>query len=87
MIDRVEKEARVSEAQQPGRSWMGETEPCINGRILGIGSYFKEPNDALAKQASYERATRRRRLELRSTTKQPLFVPLDHMRARRTARL
>ena len=26
----------------------GETEPCINGRILGIGSYFKEPNDALA---------------------------------------
>jgi hypothetical protein len=28
----------------------GETEPCINGRILGIGSYFKQPNDALAKQ-------------------------------------
>jgi hypothetical protein len=28
----------------------GETEPCINGRILGIGSYFDEPNDALAKQ-------------------------------------
>jgi hypothetical protein len=26
----------------------GETEPCINGRILGIGAYFKEPNDALA---------------------------------------
>lgn len=26
----------------------GETEPCINGRILGLGSYFKEPNDALA---------------------------------------
>ena len=26
----------------------GETEPCINGRILAIGSYFKEPNDALA---------------------------------------
>ncbi len=24
----------------------GETEPCINGRILGIGAYFKEPNDA-----------------------------------------
>jgi hypothetical protein len=22
----------------------GETEPCINGRILGIGSYFKKPN-------------------------------------------
>jgi hypothetical protein len=28
----------------------GETEPCINGRILGLGSYFKEPNDALANQ-------------------------------------
>ena len=28
----------------------GETEPCINGRILGMGAYFKEPNDALADQ-------------------------------------
>ena len=28
----------------------GETEPCINGRILGIGCYFKQPKDALAKQ-------------------------------------
>lgn len=28
----------------------GETEPCINGRILGIGAYFKEPNDALVQQ-------------------------------------
>jgi len=28
----------------------GETEPCINGRILAIGSYFKEPNHALARQ-------------------------------------
>jgi hypothetical protein len=28
----------------------GETEPCINGRILGLGAYFKEPNDALAHQ-------------------------------------
>jgi len=28
----------------------GETEPCINGRILGFGAYFKEPNDALANQ-------------------------------------
>ncbi len=26
----------------------GETEPCINGRILGIGAYFQAPNDALA---------------------------------------
>jgi hypothetical protein len=28
----------------------GETEPCINGRILGLGAYFKTTNDALAKQ-------------------------------------
>ena len=28
----------------------GETEPCINGRILGLGAYFAEPNDALAGQ-------------------------------------
>jgi len=28
----------------------GETEPCINGRILALGAYFKEPNDALAHQ-------------------------------------
>jgi hypothetical protein len=28
----------------------GETEPCINGRILAIGAYFQEPQDALANQ-------------------------------------
>ena len=28
----------------------GETEPCINGRILGLGAYFKQPNHALADQ-------------------------------------
>jgi hypothetical protein len=28
----------------------GETEPCINGRILALGAYFKKPNDALANQ-------------------------------------
>jgi hypothetical protein len=27
---------------------MEKLSPCINGRILAIGSYFKEPNDALA---------------------------------------
>jgi len=26
----------------------GEVEPCINGRILGLGAYFKEPDHALA---------------------------------------
>lgn len=28
----------------------GETEPCINGRILALGAYFNQPNDALARQ-------------------------------------
>jgi hypothetical protein len=28
----------------------GETEPCINGRILAIGAYFKKPNEELARQ-------------------------------------
>ena len=32
------------------RFFDGETEPCINGRILGLGAYFKEPNDGLARQ-------------------------------------
>jgi hypothetical protein len=47
MIDRVAK--RLVFKRLNHRPFLdGETEPCINGRILGIGSYFKEPNDALA---------------------------------------
>jgi len=49
MIDRVDK--RLVFKPLDNRPFLhGETEPCINGRILGIGSYFKEPNDALANQ-------------------------------------
>jgi hypothetical protein len=49
MIDRVDK--RLVFKPLNNRPFLhGETEPCINGRILGIGSYFKEPNDALAAQ-------------------------------------
>ncbi len=49
MIDRVDK--RLMFKPLNNRPYLhGETEPCINGRILGIGSYFKEPNDALASQ-------------------------------------
>jgi hypothetical protein len=48
MIDRVDK--RVVFKRLDNRPFLhGETEPCINGRILGIGSYFKAPNDELAK--------------------------------------
>ena len=49
MIDRVDK--RLAFPSLNNRPYLhGETEPCINGRILSIGAYFKEPNDALAKQ-------------------------------------
>ena len=49
MIDRVEQ--RLVFKRLNNRAYLhGETEPCINGRILGIGSYFKEPNHALANQ-------------------------------------
>jgi hypothetical protein len=49
MIDRVDKRLRFK--WHHNRPFLqGETEPCINGRILGLGSYFKEPNDALARQ-------------------------------------
>jgi hypothetical protein len=49
MIDRVDK-GLVFKPLNNRPYLHGETEPCINGRILGVGSYFKEPNDALAKQ-------------------------------------
>src|SRR5580692_5253894 len=49
MIKRVDK--RLVFKPLNNRPYLhGETEPCINGRILGIGAYFKEPNDALANQ-------------------------------------
>jgi hypothetical protein len=49
MIDRVDK--RLVFKPLNNRPYLsGETEPCINGRILGIGACFKEPNDALARQ-------------------------------------
>ncbi len=49
MIGRVDK--RLVFKPLNNRPYLhGETEPCINGRILGLGAYFKEPNDALARQ-------------------------------------
>ena len=49
MIDRVDRHV-VFKRLDNRPFFHGETEPCINGRILGLGSYFKEPNDALAGQ-------------------------------------
>ena len=49
MIDRVD--TRLVFKWLKNRPYFhGETEPCINGRILGVGAYFKEPNGALAKR-------------------------------------
>ena len=49
MIDRVDN--RLVFQPLNNRPFLhGETEPCINGRILALGAYFKEPNDALARQ-------------------------------------
>ena len=49
MIDRVDK--RLVFKPLNNRPFLhGETEPCINGRILAVGAYFKQPNDALARQ-------------------------------------
>ncbi len=47
MIDRV-KNGLVFKGLENRPFLHGETEPCINGRILALGSYFKEPNDTLA---------------------------------------
>ena len=49
MIERVDKRL-VFKYWGNRRFFDGEVEPCINGRILGLGGYFKEPNDALANQ-------------------------------------
>lgn len=49
MINRVDK--RLTFRWLNHRPYLdGETEPCINGRILGIGAYFQKPNHTLAKQ-------------------------------------
>lgn len=49
MIDRVDK-GLIFKSFDKQPFLEGETEPCINGRILGIGAYFKKPNDALARR-------------------------------------
>jgi hypothetical protein len=49
MTDRVDRHL-IFKWHGNRRFFDGETEPCINGRILALGAYFKEPNDALADQ-------------------------------------
>jgi hypothetical protein len=47
MVDRIDKRL-VFKYHSNRRFFDGETEPCINGRILGLGAYFRKPNDLLA---------------------------------------
>jgi hypothetical protein len=53
MVERVDKHL-IFKWHSNRRFFDGETEPCINGRILALGAYFKEPNDALANQLLHE---------------------------------
>ena len=49
MIERVDKQLVFKPLNN--RPFLhGETEPCINGRILALSGYFKKPNDSLANQ-------------------------------------
>jgi hypothetical protein len=49
MVERVEKNL-IFKYHSNRRFFHGETEPCINGRILGLGAHFKKPNEALLDQ-------------------------------------
>jgi len=49
MIERVDKQL-VFKSLNNRPFLHGETEPCINGRILALGAYFQKPNDSLANQ-------------------------------------
>jgi len=56
MIDRIDKHLVFKRLNN--RPYLhGETEPCINGRILGIGSYFKGPNGGPNKDSNDALAT------------------------------
>ena len=49
MIDRVDRYLVFRRLKN--RPFLrGETEPCINGRILAVGAYFNKANDSLARQ-------------------------------------
>jgi hypothetical protein len=49
MIERIDK--RLVFKPLNNRPFLdGETEPCINGRILALGAYFNRPNDKLARR-------------------------------------
>ncbi|HSA67495.1 MAG TPA: hypothetical protein VLE24_07505 [Methyloceanibacter sp.] len=78
---------RITWWQLDGRPFFdGETEACINGRILGAGAYFGAEVDGLLVRL-LDQQLEGRRLELRGSAKQAIFVPLDDLRPRRPARV
>jgi hypothetical protein len=92
MIDRVEKRL-VFKYHNNRRFFEGETEPCINGRIIGLGA--RTSTDRITRwrtncSASNSKmaAGTAKQLNLRQNTAKPaLFVPHHHLRTRRTARI
>ena len=62
----------------------GETEACINGRVLTAGRLFRRGERGPAGAAA-RRAARRRRLELRGAAVRALLVPQHDLRPRRAA--
>jgi hypothetical protein len=49
MVGRIDKHLRFK-WHSNRRFFHGETEPCINGRILGAGAYFQKPDSSLLQQ-------------------------------------
>ena len=67
---------RITWCQLDGRPFFdGETEACINGRILAAGAYFGAPSRSAGRPAA-RRAARGRRLELRGAAEHAVLVPL-----------
>ena len=64
----------------------GEVEPCINGGALALGALLRAPGGE-PRASSRRRATRGRRLELRSAEERALVVPHHDLRAGGAARV
>ena len=91
MIDRVDK--RLVSKPLNNRPFLhGETEPCINGRILAIGAYFNKPNNRLANQLLGQQLEdggwncEAVEPSPKTSAKPTLFVPHHHLRTPRVVR-
>src|SRR5690606_31448752 len=49
-IAKVKEKSNWGEYHGHAPFFDGESEPCINGRVLAIGAYFGEPNSKLAQR-------------------------------------